>query len=566
MKLTKLFLFIFLIFITVNLFAQVGIGTITPNSSAALDISSSNKGILIPRLTTTQRNAITNPATGLLIYQTDSAAGFYYNSGSSGSPLWAALKTGGTGTLNYVQKITGANILGNSGIYDSSGYEGLGTIHPTAVLHLSGHTINQGINWSTATGGYQSLQIQDTVDATTATSDVAGGLLNWQTKGANANINGLMLRLEPGYNGNHLVRVLDAQNLIAGRQIWNPLDMNGTIGAGIESQGNSTGDNVGSYNIAGFAAGINLASYSRAMQDTSSNGAFQTSTNIAVAGLGGHYSNLSTGKAIGGYFSLHHGGYYFRDSLLASSSAALVADNGDYNAPIFLGKKLGHDVFILDSSGRPIITPRSLSGNFIDGKLEYNGTHYYGTIGSTRYQLDQQNNFTYKLIYSTNPAMSTADSLVVPDKKYVDSVAAAAYGELYEDGGSTAIMVTTAGTYYQWASAAVGTQLLNTGSAVTDNITVGTGGPGVYLVNASISFTATNNSITTWAVFKNGSRLANITQGRKVSTSGEVGSISLNGLVSLAATDTIDLRATSNNNGDTVTPVQVNLSITRISK
>jgi hypothetical protein len=42
-----------------------------PDSSAILDVSSVDRGVLIPRMTTTQRNAISNPATGLLIYNTD---------------------------------------------------------------------------------------------------------------------------------------------------------------------------------------------------------------------------------------------------------------------------------------------------------------------------------------------------------------------------------------------------------------------------------------------------------------------------------------------------------------
>lgn len=49
---------------------DVGIGTNTPNASAALDITSTTKGFLPPRLTTTQRDAISSPATGLMVYDT----------------------------------------------------------------------------------------------------------------------------------------------------------------------------------------------------------------------------------------------------------------------------------------------------------------------------------------------------------------------------------------------------------------------------------------------------------------------------------------------------------------
>jgi len=50
---------------------SVGIGTTTPDQSAALHISDNNKGILLPRLTTSQRMAIPNPANSLLVFDTD---------------------------------------------------------------------------------------------------------------------------------------------------------------------------------------------------------------------------------------------------------------------------------------------------------------------------------------------------------------------------------------------------------------------------------------------------------------------------------------------------------------
>jgi hypothetical protein len=67
---------------SVNALAQIGIGTKTPAPSAALEVSSlaNNKGILIPRLTATQKDAIVSPAEGLLVYQTTTPIGFYYYS------------------------------------------------------------------------------------------------------------------------------------------------------------------------------------------------------------------------------------------------------------------------------------------------------------------------------------------------------------------------------------------------------------------------------------------------------------------------------------------------------
>jgi len=58
------------------------------DSSAMLDVGSTTKGFLPPRMTTAQKDAIHNPATGLVVYQTDSTTGLYYNAGSPSSPGW----------------------------------------------------------------------------------------------------------------------------------------------------------------------------------------------------------------------------------------------------------------------------------------------------------------------------------------------------------------------------------------------------------------------------------------------------------------------------------------------
>ena len=52
------------VLLTATTYAQVGVGTTTPDASAALDITSPTKGLLIPRMTNAQRQAISNPAAG----------------------------------------------------------------------------------------------------------------------------------------------------------------------------------------------------------------------------------------------------------------------------------------------------------------------------------------------------------------------------------------------------------------------------------------------------------------------------------------------------------------------
>ncbi len=83
---------------SMSLTAQVGINNPTPDASAALDITSTEGGILIPRMTENERDNITDAADGLLIYQTDAIAGFYYYNGSE----WAAVGARLVSYENYV--------------------------------------------------------------------------------------------------------------------------------------------------------------------------------------------------------------------------------------------------------------------------------------------------------------------------------------------------------------------------------------------------------------------------------------------------------------------------------
>src|SRR5688572_22605305 len=77
MKQIKHLLFAFIVLATATTHAQVGVGTATPAPSAQLDIVSTTKGLLIPRMTSAQRTGIASPAEGLLVYQTDAPAGLY---------------------------------------------------------------------------------------------------------------------------------------------------------------------------------------------------------------------------------------------------------------------------------------------------------------------------------------------------------------------------------------------------------------------------------------------------------------------------------------------------------
>lgn len=73
----RVFIYTIMLFSLLS-YSQVGINTNTPETSSALDIVSTSGGVLIPRLTKIQKDAIESPTVGLMIYQTDEISGFYY--------------------------------------------------------------------------------------------------------------------------------------------------------------------------------------------------------------------------------------------------------------------------------------------------------------------------------------------------------------------------------------------------------------------------------------------------------------------------------------------------------
>ncbi len=118
-KFTLIIFLTFLITLSSNLFSQgIAINNtgVEADPSAALDLISTTKGLLIPRMTTTQRTSISSPAKGLLVFDNTENA-FYYYSGTS----WQALSQGGGSSkwTNGTNSIY-ANNNSNAIIYDVS--------------------------------------------------------------------------------------------------------------------------------------------------------------------------------------------------------------------------------------------------------------------------------------------------------------------------------------------------------------------------------------------------------------------------------------------------------------
>lgn len=94
-------LFASALFLSVVLHSQVGINPSgsAPDPSAALDLDYNNKGFLPPRMTTAERDQISNPATGLMIFNID-CAGLNFNAGSPSAPNWVTVSSGNSPTAS----------------------------------------------------------------------------------------------------------------------------------------------------------------------------------------------------------------------------------------------------------------------------------------------------------------------------------------------------------------------------------------------------------------------------------------------------------------------------------
>ena len=191
-------LFFFLTFNSYLLcFSQnnVGVGTVSPDASAVLDVSATDKGILIPRMGTLQRLAIANPANGLLVYDIDFSC-FFYNSGIPTVPNWISMCNGsggstgitgptganGTNGLNGITGATGLNgTNGLNGVTGATGANGLnGATGPTGATGLTG---SAGITGPSGADGVNGINGTDGATGVTGPGTIcASAVVNFVSK------------------------------------------------------------------------------------------------------------------------------------------------------------------------------------------------------------------------------------------------------------------------------------------------------------------------------------------------------------------------------------------------
>ncbi|MEM1321847.1 MAG: right-handed parallel beta-helix repeat-containing protein [Bacteroidota bacterium] len=244
---SKIFCLTCFLLLGLSLQAQIAINRngAAPNPSAMLEVTSTNKGFLTPRMTATERAAIASPATGLLIYQTDDPAGFYYNQGSSTAPDWVRLgNTSDVGQeliripidsvahfanyngnyTNYVITQSGSYYLTDTFSLRQTGGFGIIIDVDDVTLDLNGFAIYGDGPFNVNNGSTPSNQLSDPggsgsgilVDGEHFNITIKNGNINsWQDEGIQAPDvkNAIFQNLNLRYNGQHGMRVGD-QNLI----------------------------------------------------------------------------------------------------------------------------------------------------------------------------------------------------------------------------------------------------------------------------------------------------------------------------------------------------------------
>jgi len=159
----SILLFVAVLFLMINSFSQgVSINTTNtlPDGSAILDISSDSLGVLIPRMTREQRNAITNPAAGLMVCQTDNIIGFYYFNGTN----WVAIG----------KEALGINDLTDGKTTHSSIFLGVGSGNNEVDTNKMNVGIGDSVLFNNISGekntayGYRSLRTNTSGESNTA--------------------------------------------------------------------------------------------------------------------------------------------------------------------------------------------------------------------------------------------------------------------------------------------------------------------------------------------------------------------------------------------------------------
>lgn len=207
----QLLITITLLLLTSRLYSQVGINTSKPDPSSVLELSSSNKGFLMTRLTTAKRDSISNPAPGLMFYNT-TLGDVQINNGTISAPIWVGIKK------PVIPSVTSSGLASTTSLTDVV-VPGMSVTSPASGNYLVMFNCQSGITqtFRSAQGVLDVNSVFDKIKGTTATGthalvfgngetlvpgvyDVAGAMsiLGTLTLDGNNNANSVFIMRAPG--------------------------------------------------------------------------------------------------------------------------------------------------------------------------------------------------------------------------------------------------------------------------------------------------------------------------------------------------------------------------------
>ncbi len=318
---------------------NVGIGTVAPNASAILEMLSTNKGVLVPRMNTAGMTAIVNPANSLLVYNTDSMCYFFYRVPSL---TWVSLCTasGGGGSVGA----TGNNgATGTNGATGSTGVSGAtGSTGATGVDLNTHWTITGNAGTSAGTNFIGTLDAQDFLTKTNGAAPA-----------------------------NERMRVLSAGNIIVNNTT---LGLNTSDVFSVYSDGTTNGtspntSSLGSSAINGYSSGTGTGVVG--VNTGTSVGVYGLNTAVKIGVEGDVYNlvpqSISAGTSMGvfGYNNSVPGSSAYAVGVLGSSASTTGPTDGVYGkANSFDG--FGVDGFNSNATGSGVVgIGNGLPGNYL---------------------------------------------------------------------------------------------------------------------------------------------------------------------------------------------------------
>lgn len=401
----RIFLLICLNLFFLTSFSQVGIGTIDPDSSSMLDVSSTSQGILAPRMTTAQRLAISNPANGLLVYDIDERSFYFYE---ETVPEWVSLNSSQQKRDNFkliksaadlapeLAAGGGAKYLLNTNTY----YEINGTINLTASIDVNGAYISGLDAWEdvlsyngTVFVGNQGGSIRNIAIAGGGTAfDITGGttftvqntiVYQMASVGTISNVGLYFSNIMLYYLNTDGITYNNIQSLLLSNQSW------------FEGNGGTYETFTGTFDQIQKVGGLSTVTAGATGIDVSDNPTVGEGILLSCVFSG-------SGNFIDGYGTGTYPGYYFSDSWVVECPGLLVEKDDVATGDINLNLPVGSGATTtFSSSGSPIkLSGTTTSNNLFrftrggtDNRLVYQGnkTRYFQVTGSVSFQTTVDN-------------------------------------------------------------------------------------------------------------------------------------------------------------------------------